>query len=36
MASTGEFTVEDALNILENVTEKSGKLRNDLKKDIQR
>jgi len=34
MASTGDVTVEDALNILENVTEKSGKVRNDLKKDI--
>ena len=34
MASSGEDVVEDALNILLNVTEKSGNLRNDLRKDI--
>jgi hypothetical protein len=34
MAATGEFTVEDALNILANVVDNSGKVRNDLKEDI--
>ena len=34
MASSGEFTVEDALNILENLTEINGNLRNEVKKDI--
>jgi hypothetical protein len=34
MASNGEFTVEDFLNILENLTERNGKLRNEVKKDI--
>jgi polyhydroxyalkanoate synthesis regulator phasin len=34
MASNGEFTVEDALNILGNLTEKNGSLRNEVKKDI--
>ena len=34
MASSGEDVVEDTLNILLNVTEKSGNLRNDLRKDI--
>jgi hypothetical protein len=34
MASAGEDAVEDALNILVSVTEKSRKLRNDLRKDI--
>jgi ElaB/YqjD/DUF883 family membrane-anchored ribosome-binding protein len=34
MASAGEDAVEDALNVLVSVTEKSGKLRNDLRKDI--
>jgi ElaB/YqjD/DUF883 family membrane-anchored ribosome-binding protein len=33
MASAGEDAVEDALNVLVSVTEKSGKLRNDLRKD---
>jgi len=34
MASSGEFTVEDALNILESLTELNGNLRNEVKKDI--
>jgi len=34
MASSGEDVVEDALLLLVNVTEKSGNLRNDLRKDI--
>jgi polyhydroxyalkanoate synthesis regulator phasin len=34
MASNGEFTVEDALNILENLMELNGNLRNEVKKDI--
>jgi len=34
MASGGEVAVEDALNVLISVTEKSGNLRNNLKKDI--
>jgi hypothetical protein len=34
MAPSGEDVVEDALNILLNVTEKSGNLRNDLRKGI--
>jgi len=34
MASNGEFTVEDALNILESLTELNGNLRNEVKKDI--
>jgi len=34
MASNGEFTVEDALNILENLTETNGNLKNGVKKDI--
>jgi peptidoglycan hydrolase CwlO-like protein len=34
MASSGEDAVNDALNVLINVTEKSGNLRNDLRKDI--
>ena len=34
MASNGEFMVEDALNILENLTETNGNLRNEVKKDI--
>jgi len=34
MASSGEDAVEDALNVLINVTKKSGNLRNDLRKDI--
>ena len=34
MASSGEDAVDDALNVLINVTNKSGKLRNDLRKDI--
>jgi len=34
MASSGEDVVEDALNVLLNVTEKSGNLRSDLRKDI--
>jgi len=34
MASAGEDAVKDALNVLVNVTEKSGNLRNDLKEDI--
>jgi len=33
MASTGKDAVEDALNVLVSVTEKSGNLRNDLRKD---
>ena len=34
MASNGEFKVEDALNILESLTELNGNLRNKVKKDI--
>jgi len=34
MAPNGEFTVEDALNILESVTELNSNLRNEVKKDI--
>jgi hypothetical protein len=34
MASTGEDAFEDALNVLVSVTEKSGNLRNDLRKAI--
>ena len=34
MASNGEFTVEDALNILESLTELNGNLRNEVKEDI--
>ena len=34
MASNGEFIVEDALNILESLTELNGNLRNEVKKDI--
>jgi hypothetical protein len=34
MASSGEDAVDDALNVLINVTKKSGNLRNDLRKDI--
>jgi hypothetical protein len=34
MASSGEVVVEDALNVLVSVTEKSGNLRSDLRKDI--
>jgi polyhydroxyalkanoate synthesis regulator phasin len=34
MAATGEFTVEDALNMLANVADNSGKVRNDVKDDI--
>jgi hypothetical protein len=34
MASSGKGAVGDALNVLINVTEKSGNLRNDLRKDI--
>jgi len=34
MASSGDDVVEDALNVLVNVTVKSGNLRNDLRKDI--
>jgi hypothetical protein len=34
MASAGEDAVKDALNVLVSVTEKSGNLRNNLKKDI--
>jgi hypothetical protein len=34
MTSNDELTAEGALNILENVTEKSGKLGKDLQKDI--
>jgi len=34
MASAGEDAVEDTLIVLVSVTEKSGNLRNDLKKDI--
>jgi uncharacterized phage infection (PIP) family protein YhgE len=34
MATSGEDAVHDALNVLMNVTEKSGNLRNDLRKDI--
>jgi hypothetical protein len=34
MASSGEDAVDDALNVLINITEKSGNLRNDLRKDI--
>jgi len=34
MASGSEDAVEEALNVLINVTEKSGNLRNDLRKDI--
>jgi len=34
MASFIEDAVEDALNILVNVTDKMGNLRNDLRKDI--
>ena len=30
MASNGEFTVVDALNILENLTETNGNLRNEV------
>jgi hypothetical protein len=33
MASGGEDAVEDVLNILVSVTEKSGNLRSDLRKD---
>jgi hypothetical protein len=33
MASASEDAVKDALNILVNVTEKSGNLRNNLRKD---
>jgi hypothetical protein len=34
MAAGSEDVVEEALNVLINVTEKSGNLRNDLRKDI--
>jgi seryl-tRNA synthetase len=34
MASNGELTVEDALNVLENLTELNGNLRNEVKRDI--
>jgi len=34
MASSGEDAVEDALNVLVSVTERSGNLINDLRKDI--
>lgn len=34
MASVGEHAVEDALNVLVRVAEKSGNLKNDLRKDI--
>jgi len=34
MASSGQDAVEDALNVLINVTKKSGNLRNDLRKNI--
>jgi hypothetical protein len=34
MASNGELTVEDALNILKNLTELNGNLRKEVKEDI--
>jgi hypothetical protein len=34
MASNGELSVEDALNILENLTELNGNLRKEVRKDI--
>jgi len=34
MKSTGKDAFEDALNVLVSVTEKSGNLRNNLRKDI--
>jgi len=36
MASNGEFIVEDALNILESLTELNGNLRNEVKIFLQR
>jgi polyhydroxyalkanoate synthesis regulator phasin len=36
MASNGELTVEDALNMLENLVELNGNLRNEVKNDIRR